>query len=73
MPLVDLWVPDQDDLHLITRQANLSELRASAARTTVSMAEDANIRLRAGQTTVSELLRVLPYPSIVEHRERFSK
>ena len=71
MPLVELWVPDEEDLLLVTRKAPLSEIRASARRTTFTMADDAHSRLQAGTTTVDELLRVLPYAAIVEHRERF--
>ena len=47
--------------------------RRSAVRTTFSMAEDANLRLKAGMTTIEELLRVLPYDAVVEHRERFGR
>lgn len=72
MLLADLWVPDEQDLLLITRGAPFPEIRRSAVRTTFSMAEDASVRLKAGMTTVDELLRVLPYDAVVEHRERFS-
>jgi hypothetical protein len=34
------------------------------------MAQDAHARLAEGRTTIEELARVLPYTSIVEHRER---
>jgi type II secretory ATPase GspE/PulE/Tfp pilus assembly ATPase PilB-like protein len=71
MLLADLWVPDEADLLLITKNAPFPEIRRSAARTTFSMAEDANVRLKAGITTVDELLRVLPYDAVLEHRERF--
>jgi hypothetical protein len=37
------------------------------------MAQDAHERLVAGTTTVEELLRVLPYGAIVEHRRRSSR
>ena len=70
MLIVDLWAPDERDLMLITRQAPWDEIRASAQRTTVSMAEDAHVRLAAGQTTLEELSRMLPYNAIAEHRER---
>jgi type IV pilus assembly protein PilB len=72
MMLADLWVPDEQDLMLVTRGAVLSDVRASAERTTVSMAQDAHVRLRAGQTTLEELLRVLPHSAVTEHRARFS-
>jgi type II secretory ATPase GspE/PulE/Tfp pilus assembly ATPase PilB-like protein len=66
--LVDLWIPDDEDLLLITRRAPFEEIVRSAARTTISMAADAHERLRAGQTTMDELLRVMPYSSIIGHR-----
>ena len=73
MMVADLWVPDEQDAGLITRQAPFDEICASAQRTTYSMAQDAHERLRAGTTTAEELLRVLPYAAIVEHRRRFSR
>jgi hypothetical protein len=36
------------------------------------MARDANERLRAGMTTLEELLRVLPHSAVAEHRAKFS-
>ncbi len=70
--IVDLWVPDDQDLRLITRQAPIDEIAASATRTTISMAQDTQERLRAGRTTLDELFRVLPYSVVTEHRQRFS-
>jgi type IV pilus assembly protein PilB len=70
--LVDLWVPDDQDLRLVTQRAPLDEIAASASRTMLSMAQNANERLRAGRTTLEELLRVLPYATVIEHRRRFS-
>ena len=72
MLLVDLWIPDDRDLLLITRQAPWDEIRASAQLTTFSMAEDTNLRLQKGQTTLEELARVVPYPVIAEHRARYA-
>jgi len=71
MIVADLWVPDDQDAVLITRQAPFDEIRESAQRTTFSMAEDAHERLVAGLTTPEELLRVLPYTAVAEHRARF--
>jgi type II secretory ATPase GspE/PulE/Tfp pilus assembly ATPase PilB-like protein len=70
--IVDLWVPDDQDLRLVTRQAPIDEIAASATRTTISMAQDTHERLRAGRTTLDELFRVLPYSVVTEHRQRFS-
>jgi type IV pilus assembly protein PilB len=72
MMIADLWLPDDQDLLLITRRAPFDEIRLSAQRTTFSMAMDAHERLKAGRTTPEELLRVLPYDAITEHRRRFS-
>lgn len=72
MMIADLWVPDDQDAVLITRQAPFDEVRRSAQRTTFSMAQDAHERLAAGCTTLEELLRVLPYSAVAEHRARFS-
>ncbi|HEV8225663.1 MAG TPA: ATPase, T2SS/T4P/T4SS family [Methylomirabilota bacterium] len=72
MMVADLWVPDEQDIALITRQTPFDEMCESAQRTTFCMAQDARGRLEAGTTTVEELLRVLPYSAIVEHRRRFS-
>jgi len=72
MMVADLWVPDDQDAVLITRQAPFDEVRRSAQRTTFSMAQDAHDRLVAGCTTLEELLRVLPYSAVAEHRARFS-
>ena len=71
MMIADLWVPDEQDFLLIARQQSFDEVRTSAERTTFSMAQDAHERLRAGQTTLDELLRVLPHSAVVEHRKRF--
>lgn len=68
--IADLWLPDEQDHLLIMRQAPFEELRKSAIRTTITMAQDAHARLKDGRTTLEELARVLPYASIVEHRER---
>jgi type IV pilus assembly protein PilB len=68
--LADLWVPDARDQLLIMRKAPFEDIKAGAARTTISMADTSWSRLRDGRTTLEELARVLPYSAIVEHRER---
>jgi type IV pilus assembly protein PilB len=70
MVVADLWVPDEEDLRLITRQASFDDIRRSAERTTFSMAEDALIRLQAGRTTLEELSRVLPYSAVADMKRR---
>jgi type IV pilus assembly protein PilB len=66
MVVADLWLPDDQDLGLIMRHAPLDDIRRSARRTTLSMAQDAFDRLAAGRTTLEEVLRVLPYEVVSE-------
>lgn len=68
--VADLWVPNAHDQLLIMRKAPFEEIKESAARTTITMAETAWNRLRDGRTTLEELLRVLPYSAVAEFRER---
>jgi type II secretory ATPase GspE/PulE/Tfp pilus assembly ATPase PilB-like protein len=68
--VADLWIPDQDDMLLIMRRSPYEEIRESARRTTISMAQDAHARLLDCRTTLEELARVLPYSAVAEHRER---
>jgi type II secretory ATPase GspE/PulE/Tfp pilus assembly ATPase PilB-like protein len=66
--LANLWVPDAQDLRLIGSGAPFEEVRKSAERTTISMAQDAHGRLSTGETTMEELLRVMSHTAIAEHR-----
>jgi type IV pilus assembly protein PilB len=65
----DLWIPDQHDHVLIMRKAPFEDIRASALRTTITMAHNAHLHLKAGRTTLEELARVMPYSAVVDFRE----
>jgi type IV pilus assembly protein PilB len=69
LAVAELWVPNEKDVLLIAKNADFEELRASAANSTVFMAEDAANRLKAGATNVDELIRMLPYNSITQFRQ----
>lgn len=71
--VADLWIPDATDHLHIMRKSPFEEIKKSAERTTISMAQDAHARLTDGRTTLEELARVLPYSAIEEHRERMIK
>ena len=73
MLIADLWVPDEKDRILIAQGASVEAVHESADRTIFSMAQDAHDRLLAATTTLEELLRVLPYSSVVEFRHRYGK
>jgi type II secretory ATPase GspE/PulE/Tfp pilus assembly ATPase PilB-like protein len=67
--LAELWTPSQRDIILINKMAPFEDLRASASESTYSMAESALQLLRAGQTNLEELIRMLPYSSVYRFRE----
>ncbi len=65
----ELWTPDAEDAILISKGAPFDQVRASAARTTLPMAKDVMDRLVAGQTTLEELIRVMPYQNVYQFRQ----
>jgi type IV pilus assembly protein PilB len=70
MSVAELWVPNEEDFLLINKGASFDDLRKSALRSTLSMADDALERLAAGRTNLEELIRMLPYSAIAEFRQR---
>ncbi|MGE5361550.1 MAG: GspE/PulE family protein [Bacteroidales bacterium] len=68
--VAELWVPSAEDIFLITKNAPYDELRVSAKRTTHSMADEVHRRLRAGETNLEEIIRMLPYEAIYEFRQK---
>lgn len=67
--IAEIWVPGEEDVILISKSAPFDEVRASARRRTISMAEDVAERLRAGRTNLEELIRVMPYSAVYQFRE----
>jgi type II secretory ATPase GspE/PulE/Tfp pilus assembly ATPase PilB-like protein len=67
--IAELWVPTEDDVILISKSAPFDEIRASARRSTLSMAEDVIERLSSGKTNLEELIRVMPYSAVYQFRE----
>jgi type IV pilus assembly protein PilB len=70
LTIAELWVPSEDDIMLINKAAPFEDIRANARLSTLSMAENAWLRLRQGRTTLEELARMLPYHAIVDFREQ---
>ena len=70
LTIVELWTPDDEDVLLITKQVPFEQLRASAKRTTFSMSETMWLALASGQTTLEELVRVMPAAAIADFRHR---
>jgi type IV pilus assembly protein PilB len=68
--VVELWTPNAEDLVLINKSAPIEDIRASARKSTLSMAENAWHLLREGRTSMEELVRMLPYEAIADFRLR---
>jgi type II secretory ATPase GspE/PulE/Tfp pilus assembly ATPase PilB-like protein len=71
--IAELWVPGEEDVILISKNAPFDEVRASARNSTVSMAEDVIERLSSGKTNLEELIRVMPYSAVYQFREVTAK
>ena len=70
--IVELWVPNEEDVILIAKGASFEEIRLSSQRSTFSMAECASDLLAAGRTNLEELIRMLPYACISEMRSHLT-
>jgi type II secretory ATPase GspE/PulE/Tfp pilus assembly ATPase PilB-like protein len=70
MTIVELWIPTQEDIVLITKSAPFDQIRAQATRNMYSMAENIEAALAGGRTNLEELVRVLPYAAISDFRQR---
>jgi type II secretory ATPase GspE/PulE/Tfp pilus assembly ATPase PilB-like protein len=64
MILSELWIPNDADIVLINRGASFDEVRQSALKSTLPMADDAAERLRQGRTNLEELIRALPHSAL---------
>ncbi len=71
--IAEMWVPGEEDVILISKSAPFDEVRASARRSTLSMAEDVIERLSSGKTNLEELIRVMPYSAVYQFREVTAK
>jgi type IV pilus assembly protein PilB len=65
----ELWTPSEEDAALIASGAPYEDIRSSARKSTLLMADEAKDKLFAGRTTLEELRRVLPHPVLVQFRE----
>jgi type IV pilus assembly protein PilB len=72
IPLVELWIPDREELMLINRRCDKQNLRTFIFKRNgrLTLVEDGMRRARQGETTLEEILRVVPSEQIVEVRER---
>jgi len=64
MVLSELWTPNDADVVLINKGAPFEEVRESARKTTLSMADDIAEKLAMGRTNLEELIRALPHSAL---------
>jgi len=67
--VAEMWVPNQEDVILISKGAPFDQIRTSSRASTVSMVQDVMERLSAGRTNLEELIRMLPYSSVYQFRQ----
>ncbi len=74
-PIVELWVPTREEIIVLNRRPDNHTLREivfnQGKRPT--MIEDGIGHFKRGETTLEELLRVVPYEQIMEFRKRVIK
>jgi type IV pilus assembly protein PilB len=66
LPIVELWIPSREELLLVTSKPDNLSLRAAVfgKRGGLSMLQDGLQRVAAGETTLEELVRVIPCEQI---------
>ena len=69
LALAELWEPSQHDILLINKGDSVDDLQVSARQSTISMMEEAMEKLRGGETSLEELVRILPYSFIRDYHQ----
>lgn len=75
IPIVELWLPTRDELALFNRKPDNLALRRCvfAQSNRLTMIEDGFRRVQSGETTLEELLRVVPFEQIEAGREKIAR
>jgi type II secretory ATPase GspE/PulE/Tfp pilus assembly ATPase PilB-like protein len=68
--MVELWIPDDEDVLAITKGTSFDRIRTSSRRTTLSMCDTMWEALEQGRTNLEELIRILPAATIAEFKQR---
>lgn len=73
-PIVELWIPTREELLMINRRPDNISLRNAvfADSHRLTMIEDGFRRVQAGETTLEELLRAVPYEQIEAGRDKLA-
>jgi type IV pilus assembly protein PilB len=75
LPIVELWIPTRDELLILNRRPDNQTMRnvVFAQSNRLTMIEDGFRRVQAGETTLEELLRVVPFEQIEAGREKIAR
>lgn len=75
LPIVELWIPSRDELLMVNRRPDNLSLRTAVFSVPGRMTMiESGIRLvQAGETTLEELLRVVPYEQIEAGRDKIAR
>jgi type IV pilus assembly protein PilB len=75
LPIVELWIPTSDELLMLSRRPDNPTLRNAVfgQSNRLTMIEDGFRRVPAGETTLEELLRVVPYEQIEAGRDKIAR
>jgi len=75
IPIVELWIPTREELSTFNRRPDNQSLRQSVfvQSTRLTMIEDGFRRVQAGETTLEELLRVVPFEQIEAGRDKIAR
>jgi type II secretory ATPase GspE/PulE/Tfp pilus assembly ATPase PilB-like protein len=74
-PIAEVWVPTTDDLQFICKRPDNLTLRQYALTRKLfpTMLDDGIVRVRRGETTLEEVLRVVPYTQLDEFNKRMEQ
>jgi type IV pilus assembly protein PilB len=74
LPIVELWIPTREELLMLNRRPDNLSLRnvVFSVPERLTMIDDGFRRVQAGETTLEELLRTVPYEQIEAGRESIS-
>ncbi|SJZ84181.1 type IV pilus assembly protein PilB [Trichlorobacter thiogenes] len=74
-PIVELWIPNREELLMFNRRPDNISLRNAvfSGVRPLTMIEDGFRRVLAGETTLEELMRTVPYEQIEAGREKIKR
>ncbi len=74
-PIVELWIPTREELLMVNRRPDNLSLRNAVFSVPgrLTMIENGFRRVQTGETTLEELLRVIPYEQIEDGRGKIAQ